>query len=43
VGVALVSKAPQLIHVTKLGGEFDQLVDRSLVTVLGPFPQDGQI
>jgi hypothetical protein len=29
--------------ITPLAGEFDQLVDRLLVTVFGPFSQIGQI
>ena len=33
----------QLVQVAVLGGEFDQLVDPSLVAVLGSCPQDGQI
>jgi hypothetical protein len=41
-GVAVVGEASQLVHVALLGGEFDQLVNRVLVTV-SSFPQDGQI
>lgn len=43
IGVPAVGKTPELAHVTKLGGEFDELIGRTLVSVFGSFSQVGQI
>jgi hypothetical protein len=40
-GVPAVGKVPELVHVTALGRELDQLVDRLFVSVFGPFSQVG--
>jgi hypothetical protein len=42
VRVATIGKTAQLVQVTSLGGEFDELPDRVLVTVRSPLPQIGQ-